>query len=113
MAKWGQGDPRWIVEEREDGTNVNNWHWCGRAGARAAVSGPPPSGAAGRGGAGGPSACVLCLGEGAAGVSGRLPGRGEPRAGRGLHRCRGLSLASGLGGARGAWETRGSYLHWL
>ncbi|XP_058542377.1 activator of 90 kDa heat shock protein ATPase homolog 2-like [Neofelis nebulosa] len=27
MAKWGQGDPRWIVEEREDGTNVNNWHW--------------------------------------------------------------------------------------
>ncbi|KAH0521481.1 Activator of 90 kDa heat shock protein ATPase-like protein 2 [Microtus ochrogaster] len=30
MAKWGQGDPRWIVEEREDGTNVNNWHWCGR-----------------------------------------------------------------------------------
>lgn len=29
MAKWGQGDPRWIVEEREDGTNVNNWHWCG------------------------------------------------------------------------------------
>ncbi|KAH0502552.1 Activator of 90 kDa heat shock protein ATPase-like protein 2 [Microtus ochrogaster] len=21
MAKWGQGDPRWIVEEREDGTN--------------------------------------------------------------------------------------------
>jgi hypothetical protein len=36
MAKWGQGDPRWIVEEREDGTNVNNWHWCGgRARARA------------------------------------------------------------------------------
>lgn len=39
MAKWGQGDPRWIVEEREDGTNVNNWHWCGgpraRAGGRA------------------------------------------------------------------------------
>lgn len=35
MAKWGQGDPRWIVEEREDGTNVNNWHWCGgRAGGR-------------------------------------------------------------------------------
>lgn len=27
MAKWGQGDPRWIVEERADGTNVNNWHW--------------------------------------------------------------------------------------
>ncbi|VFV33432.1 Hypothetical predicted protein [Lynx pardinus] len=29
MAKWGQGDPRWIVEEREDGTNVNNWHCLG------------------------------------------------------------------------------------
>lgn len=27
MAKWGEGDPRWVVEEREDGTNVNNWHW--------------------------------------------------------------------------------------
>lgn len=27
MAKWGEGDPRWIVEERADGTNVNNWHW--------------------------------------------------------------------------------------
>ena len=38
MAKWGQGDPRWIVEERPDAVNVNNWHWsvqlltlrCGR-----------------------------------------------------------------------------------
>ncbi|XP_016050917.1 activator of 90 kDa heat shock protein ATPase homolog 2 [Erinaceus europaeus] len=30
MAKWGQGDPRWIVEQREDGTNVNNWHWTER-----------------------------------------------------------------------------------
>ena len=28
MAKWGEGDPRWIVEERPDGTNVNNWHWA-------------------------------------------------------------------------------------
>ena len=28
MAKWGQGDPRWIVEERPDAKNVNNWHWC-------------------------------------------------------------------------------------
>ncbi|XP_064089385.1 activator of 90 kDa heat shock protein ATPase homolog 2-like isoform X3 [Macrobrachium nipponense] len=28
MAKWGEGDPRWIVEERPDATNVNNWHWC-------------------------------------------------------------------------------------
>ena len=27
MAKAGEGDPRWIVEERSDGTNVNNWHW--------------------------------------------------------------------------------------
>ena len=46
MAKWGEGDPRcwitlvklvefeifndffrWIVEDRPDGTNVNNWHW--------------------------------------------------------------------------------------
>jgi len=27
MALWGQGDSRWIVEEREDAKNVNNWHW--------------------------------------------------------------------------------------
>lgn len=27
MAKWGEGDPRWIVEERPDAKNVNNWHW--------------------------------------------------------------------------------------
>eukprot|EP01026_Neomeris_dumetosa_P029738 TRINITY_DN24012_c0_g1_i4.p2 TRINITY_DN24012_c0_g1~~TRINITY_DN24012_c0_g1_i4.p2 ORF type:complete len:188 (+),score=30.60 TRINITY_DN24012_c0_g1_i4:78-566(+) len=27
MAKWGQGDPRWLVAEREDGKNVNSWHW--------------------------------------------------------------------------------------
>jgi len=27
MAKWGEGDPRWIVTTREDGANVNNWHW--------------------------------------------------------------------------------------
>merc|ERR1712130_102924 len=27
MAKWGAGDERWIVEERADGANVNNWHW--------------------------------------------------------------------------------------
>ena len=26
MAKWGEGDPRWIVEERADAKNVNNWH---------------------------------------------------------------------------------------
>jgi len=23
----GEGDERWIVKEREDGANVNNWHW--------------------------------------------------------------------------------------
>eukprot|EP01087_Luapelamoeba_hula_P014831 TRINITY_DN43_c0_g1_i1.p1 TRINITY_DN43_c0_g1~~TRINITY_DN43_c0_g1_i1.p1 ORF type:complete len:347 (-),score=59.08 TRINITY_DN43_c0_g1_i1:59-1099(-) len=27
MAKLGETDPRWIVSERSDGTNVNNWHW--------------------------------------------------------------------------------------
>jgi len=27
MALFGQGDPRWIVHSREDGKNVNNWHW--------------------------------------------------------------------------------------
>lgn len=27
MAKFGEGDERWIVKEREDGRNVNNWHW--------------------------------------------------------------------------------------
>lgn len=27
MAKWGEGDPRWIVQSREDGKNVNGWHW--------------------------------------------------------------------------------------
>ena len=30
MAKWGEGDPRWIVEMRDDGKNVNNWHWTER-----------------------------------------------------------------------------------
>nr|XP_055043073.1 activator of 90 kDa heat shock protein ATPase homolog 1a [Misgurnus anguillicaudatus] len=30
MAKWGEGDPRWIVEERADAVNVNNWHWTER-----------------------------------------------------------------------------------
>ncbi|KAI4371961.1 hypothetical protein MLD38_010250 [Melastoma candidum] len=28
MAKYGEGDNRWIVEERPDGTNVHNWHWA-------------------------------------------------------------------------------------
>jgi len=27
MALKGHGDPRWLVEERDDGKNVNNWHW--------------------------------------------------------------------------------------
>jgi len=27
MAKVGEGDPRWIVAARDDGTNVNQWHW--------------------------------------------------------------------------------------
>uniref|UniRef100_A0A8C5QL24 Activator of 90 kDa heat shock protein ATPase homolog 1 n=1 Tax=Leptobrachium leishanense TaxID=445787 RepID=A0A8C5QL24_9ANUR len=30
MARWGEGDPRWIVEMRADATNVNNWHWTER-----------------------------------------------------------------------------------
>lgn len=25
MAKLGEGDPRWLVQERKDGTNVNGW----------------------------------------------------------------------------------------
>lgn len=25
MAKFGEGDARWIVQKREDGTNVNAW----------------------------------------------------------------------------------------
>ena len=27
MAEWGKGDDRWLVENRQDGTNVNQWHW--------------------------------------------------------------------------------------
>uniref|UniRef100_A0A7S2NE20 Activator of Hsp90 ATPase AHSA1-like N-terminal domain-containing protein n=1 Tax=Haptolina brevifila TaxID=156173 RepID=A0A7S2NE20_9EUKA len=27
MAKVGEGDARWIVKEREDGANCNQWHW--------------------------------------------------------------------------------------
>ncbi len=27
MALKGEGDPRWVVREREDGRNVNGWHW--------------------------------------------------------------------------------------
>ncbi|KAJ0626354.1 putative activator of Hsp90 ATPase 1, START-like domain superfamily, activator of Hsp90 ATPase, Aha1 [Helianthus annuus] len=28
MAKYGEGDKRWIVEDRPDGANVHNWHWA-------------------------------------------------------------------------------------
>jgi len=27
MARVGEEDPRWIVQEREDGQNVGGWHW--------------------------------------------------------------------------------------
>lgn len=27
MALQGAGDPRWVVRERQDGRNVNGWHW--------------------------------------------------------------------------------------
>jgi activator of HSP90 ATPase len=27
MARIDEGDPRWIVEEREDTANLKNWHW--------------------------------------------------------------------------------------
>lgn len=30
MAVVGKGDPRWIVQDREDGANVNAWHWTER-----------------------------------------------------------------------------------
>ncbi|KAM0904149.1 hypothetical protein ACQ4PT_018199 [Festuca glaucescens] len=30
MAKFGEGDARWIVQERPDGANVHNWHWAER-----------------------------------------------------------------------------------
>eukprot|EP01064_Diplonema_japonicum_P018479 TRINITY_DN27166_c0_g1_i1.p1 TRINITY_DN27166_c0_g1~~TRINITY_DN27166_c0_g1_i1.p1 ORF type:complete len:333 (+),score=89.75 TRINITY_DN27166_c0_g1_i1:52-1050(+) len=30
MAEVGKGDPRWIVKDRDDGANVNNWHWTER-----------------------------------------------------------------------------------
>ncbi|GJP32591.1 hypothetical protein CLOM_g17208 [Closterium sp. NIES-68] len=28
MAKFGEGDNRWIVQDRADGANVHNWHWA-------------------------------------------------------------------------------------
>lgn len=27
MARWEDRDPRWLVQPREDGVNVNGWHW--------------------------------------------------------------------------------------
>ncbi len=27
MALWGKGDDRWIVNNLDDGKNVNSWHW--------------------------------------------------------------------------------------
>eukprot|EP00850_Spirogloea_muscicola_P018054 SM000161S02436 [mRNA] locus=s161:242444:244599:+ [translate_table: standard] len=30
MARLGEGDGRWIVQERADGTNVHQWHWAER-----------------------------------------------------------------------------------
>ena len=30
MAKVGEGDSRWIVNQRNDGKNVGNWHWSER-----------------------------------------------------------------------------------
>ena len=30
MAKVTEADPRWIVAERQDGQNVNGWHWTER-----------------------------------------------------------------------------------
>jgi len=30
MAEFGKGDPRWLVDDRADGRNVNAWHWTER-----------------------------------------------------------------------------------
>ncbi|GBF98914.1 hypothetical protein Rsub_11706 [Raphidocelis subcapitata] len=30
MAKFDEADPRWIVANRDDGTNVNAWHWSSK-----------------------------------------------------------------------------------
>lgn len=27
MALWDAKDPRWLVSQRQDGANVNGWHW--------------------------------------------------------------------------------------
>ena len=36
MAKLGEGDARWIVDERADGANVNGWHCASRDAMRCA-----------------------------------------------------------------------------
>ncbi|XP_030777515.1 activator of 90 kDa heat shock protein ATPase homolog 2 isoform X2 [Rhinopithecus roxellana] len=76
MAKWGQGDPRWIVEEREDGTNVNNWHWCGRQGG-AAGGGLLPGSGEGR-----PAGAGVCAGPQGRGGQGTRGPRSSSAAGR-------------------------------
>ena len=44
MAKVGEGDERWIVKERADGHNCNNWHWTTKdvSGHTKKVLGPEP-----------------------------------------------------------------------
>ncbi|XP_011797226.1 PREDICTED: uncharacterized protein LOC105511659 [Colobus angolensis palliatus] len=97
MAKWGQGDPRWIVEEREDGTNVNNWHWCGRQGGAAGGGLLPGSGEGRPAGAGTELGSVR--GRRVAGVRG-LGGHAPPQllnAGLGLRLGSGASLGTETG----------------
>lgn len=83
MAKWGQGDPRWVVEEREDGANMNNWHWCGRGGRPGCGSGFRPSGAAGKDGEASlrPSRPVPWGRDGPGQISWHFLGRGHPSEG--------------------------------
>ena len=44
MAKVGEGDERWIVKERADGHNCNNWPWTTKdvSGHTKKVLGPEP-----------------------------------------------------------------------
>lgn len=45
MAAWGQGDPRWIVDDLGDGgKNVNGWHWQEKNKARRMSCGQQPAG---------------------------------------------------------------------
>ena len=67
MARWEQGDPRWIVSDRADGHNVNGWHWVRASpvspthGGQGVASGLPfQKGATPRYGAL-PSAASLCV----------------------------------------------------